>query len=73
MTQKVMLSRVIDRLPFELKTLYNGRCTGRFSWLSRFDPEGRRGRELWLDVAAANAWLTARGYNKIDQGGGTKN
>lgn len=65
---KITLARAAQHLPFELGTLYNGHAKGRFPFLSRVGPEGRKTRELWVDVPAATDWLEARGF-KFTGGG----
>lgn len=58
---KIILSRVAHALPFAGQTLYNGHSQGRWPWLSRVGPAGRRTRELWVDLPALSAWASARG------------
>jgi hypothetical protein len=70
--QKITLARAAAALPFSLKTIYNGHSAGRFPWVSRYSPEGRKTRELWVDIEALKAWAEARGYS-LDVLGGGKN
>lgn len=67
---KITLSRVADKLPLATQTIYNSHRLGMLPWLSRISPEGRRTRELWVDLDALSAWARARGLN-INIGGGT--
>lgn len=70
--QKITLARALHALPFEAGTLYNGHSKGRFPFLSRTSPDGRKTRELWLDVPAATEWLEARGFSGFTFTGGGK-
>lgn len=58
---KVTLSSVLDSLPFALGTCYQAHSKKRWDWLSRTSPEGRRTRELWVDVKGLMDWSAARG------------
>jgi hypothetical protein len=66
--QKITLARAVQSMPFEIGTLYNGHNKGRFPFLSRVSPEGRKTKEIWVDVPAATEWLEARGF-KFTGGG----
>ncbi len=61
MTRRVQLARVVHALPYAVGTLYNCHSNGRLPWLSRIGPEGRRTRELWVDLDALAPWAEARG------------
>lgn len=47
--------------PYTPGTLYVGRSLGRYPWLTREGPNGRRGRYLWIDAGHFNAWAAERG------------
>jgi hypothetical protein len=69
--QKITLARALHALPLDLATYYKGHGAGRFPFITREGPEGRRTRELWVDIPAAEAWLASRGMTfKLNQGGG---
>lgn len=57
------LASVIHGIPLELKTIYNGHSSGRLPWVSRSGPDGRRTRELWVDVSLLEDWAAARGIS----------
>lgn len=68
---KITLARALYALPLERVTYYKGHLAGRFPFLTREGPEGRRTRELWVDIQLAEAWMAARGLTfKLSQGGG---
>ncbi len=73
---KVVLAQA--NLPFAIQTCYKMHSKKRVTWLTRTDPEGRRGRELWVDIQAYNAWAAPRGRQPIrrqttEQGGRLSN
>lgn len=71
MSNKTMLQRVAHALPMASQTIYNNHQLGRLPWLSRVSPEGRRTRELWVDLDLLSAWARARGLSiNINIGGG---
>ena len=57
--KKVALKTVA--LPFSLGTCYQMHSKKRVDWLTRTGPEGRRGRELWVDLDKYNEWAAPRG------------
>lgn len=59
--QKVTLACVAHALPFSSQTVYNAHSQGRWTWLSRVGPDGRRSRELWVDLPSLNIWAAERG------------
>jgi hypothetical protein len=66
---KVTLATVLADLPFALGTCYQAHKHGRWPWLTRTSPEGRRTRELWVDVPALLNWAAARGLRLNLEGG----
>lgn len=52
-------------LPAAIDTIYDNHRKGRWPWLTRLDPEGRRGRALWIVVSDAAAWFVADGRPKV--------
>ncbi len=59
--KKVILNQVLHALPFSIQTIYNGHRHGRWPWLSRMGPNGRRTRKLWVDLPVLLDWARARG------------
>lgn len=59
--EKVTLKTVAHLLPFSQQAIYNGRCKNRWAWLSRVSPDGRKTRELWVDLPALARWAAERG------------
>lgn len=57
----MLLASVLDGIPVGLKTLYNGHSAGKYNWLTRIGPGGRRTRELWVNVPKLEQWAQARG------------
>ena len=55
-------------IPFALGTCYQMHSKKRVDWLTRTGPEGRRGRELWVDVPGYNAWAAPRRHPQLKQG-----
>lgn len=62
MSQLRTLKSLSHMLPFASQTLYNGHRRGRYPWLTRNGPDGRRTRDLWVDLEKLRAWADARGY-----------
>jgi hypothetical protein len=58
----VELHRVQDSLPLALSTIYSQTSRGNWNWATRIGPDGRRGRRLWVDVDALEAWMRIRGW-----------
>ena len=52
-------------IPVTVWTLYSWRHKKRVCWLTRVDPDGRRGRELWIHVPTAAEWWRARGLDAV--------
>lgn len=52
-------------LPLALCTYYQWHSRRKVNWLSRIDPEGRRGRDLWVDVDEYNEWAAPRGHQPL--------
>ena len=65
------LASVAHCIPLELKTIYNAHSAGRLPWLTRIGPEGRRTRELWVNIELLGNWAEARGMSITlpEQGG----
>lgn len=59
----IPVHRLGGEFPFATRTLYNGKSSGEYTWLTREGPDGRRGRFLWLDKAKFDEWATARGIS----------
>lgn len=45
-------------------TVYGNRRTGRWPWLTRVGPSGRKGRDLWIVVDQAVQWWLEQGRPK---------
>lgn len=68
-----LLKQVQDQLHCSPGSLYSGKSRGRYPFLTRTGPEGRQGRDLWIDVQAFNAWAQAWGIkSRIEQEGGQR-
>lgn len=52
-------------LPREPSTLYKWSSKGLVNWLGRIDPDGHRGRELWVDLRGYNNWAEPRGHKVV--------
>lgn len=59
--QLISIEQLDSDFPFALRTLYNGKNTGRFTWLTNTRPDGQQGRRLWIDVDEFNAWAQLQG------------
>lgn len=65
-----LLTRVKDQLHCSPSSLHSGFSRGRYPFLTRLDPQGRRGRDLWVDINSYNNWAAERGYPaRIETGG----
>lgn len=65
-----LLKRVQDQLHCSPSSIHSGFSRGRYPFLTRLDPQGRRGRELWVNVELFNNWAAERGYSaRIEMGG----
>jgi hypothetical protein len=53
-------------LPAELQTIYKWSSKEIVNWIDRLDPDGRRGRELWIDIQKYNQWADPRGHKVIE-------
>lgn len=59
---KLVSTRELDEdFPLAIQTLYNGKSEGRYHWLTRANPDGTRGKVLWIDVDAFNKWAWKQG------------
>ena len=62
MTRWICTTELDSRFPYAVGTLYVGRCRGLYPWLHRRPGVGGgRGRYLWIDSAAFNAWPKRKG------------
>lgn len=59
--QLISTGELDSSFPYTPGTLYVGRSLGRYPWLTREGPNGRRGRRLWVDAIHFNAWAAERG------------
>jgi hypothetical protein len=62
-TRLIKLKLIRDAIPRSLKTLYNAHSSGRLGWLTRVGPDGRRGRDLWVDQDGLVQWASDEGIN----------
>lgn len=53
---KVMEAMRANALPAAIDTVYENRSNGRWPWLTRVGPHGRRSRDLWIVVSEASSW-----------------
>lgn len=59
--QLISLEQLDEDFPLAVQTLYNGRSSGRFNWLTRTRPDGRPSQRLWIDVEKFNEWAWLQG------------
>ena len=52
-------------IPAAISTAYGNARTGRWPWLTRFGPNGRRDRHLWIRVADAAEWWLSHGKPSV--------
>lgn len=57
----ISTSELGSDFPLAIQTLYNGKSAGRYPWLTRTRPDGRRSRRLWIDVEKFNEWAWLQG------------
>lgn len=63
--RRVVLAKVLSLIPLARSTIYKDHSRGRLPWLTREDPEGRRGKVLWVLVDAYDQWAIPRGLQPI--------
>ncbi len=52
-------------LPAEQQTIYKWSSKKIVDWLTRLDPAGHKGRQLWVDIKKYNDWAEPRGFKLI--------
>ena len=54
-----------DAIPAAACTIYENSRSGRWPWLTRVGPSGRRDRNLWINVGDAVEWWLADGRPSV--------
>lgn len=61
--RRVRLGAVEAAIPRGLKTIYNAHSAGRLPWASRVNNEGRRTRNIWVDLDLLQQWAADEGIS----------
>lgn len=54
-----------DVIPAAVSTIYENSKSGRWPWVTRVGPGGRRDRNLWIDIGPAVEWWVADGRPSV--------